>query len=209
VASVQVFKIGRLAAIAAVHCTLASIGFAQSITGFGSAEPGSIQNQARLAERHAARKTQGATEAARPRVIVFQGDTVISQFVDGGGWLTSITVTNLETHSTSFDVLFFQNDGTDFNVPIVGLSGLQRAVTVTLAPMGTLTFYTTGTNPVLTAGWALLSQTNDDSVGISAIFREVLPGQPQEAVVPAVNQFETHFVLNFDNTAYIYGSRSG
>jgi len=139
-------------------------------------------------------------------VVVFTGDTVISQFVDGGSWLTSITVTNLETHSTSFDVLFFQNDGTDFNVPVVGLTGLSRAVTVTLAPMGTLTFYTAGIDPFVTAGWALLSQTNSDSVGISAVFRQTdIGGQPQEAVVPAVNQFETHFVLNFDNTSYVTG----
>jgi hypothetical protein len=72
-------------------------------------------------------------------VVVFTGDSVIAQFVDGGGWLTSITVTNLEGHSTSFDVLFFQDDGSDFNVPLVGLSGLSPGVTVTLAPMGTLT----------------------------------------------------------------------
>jgi hypothetical protein len=205
--SAQIFNIGKLGSIAAVHLTsIVSIGFAHSITGLGPAEPGSIQNQKLLAERHAARKSRTTTATAKPRVIVFEGDTVISQFVDGGSWLTSITVTNLETYSTSFNVLFFQNDGTDFNVPIVGLPGLQRGVAVTLAAMGTLTFYTTGTNSNLTAGWALLSQTNTDSVGISAVFRQVVPGgQAQEAVVPAVNQFETHFVLNFDDTVYITG----
>jgi hypothetical protein len=92
------------------------------------------------------------TAAVRPQVVVFKGDTVISQFVDGGSWLTSITVTNLETHTTSFNVLFFQDGGTDFNVPVVGLSGLSKAVIVTLAPMGTLTFSTAGTDPDLTAG---------------------------------------------------------
>jgi hypothetical protein len=141
-----------------------------------------------------------------PRVVIFTGDRVISQFVDGGGWLTSITVTNLETHSTSFNVYFFQDDGSDLNVPIVGLSGLTSGVSVTLNPMGTLTFQTTGANRLLSSGWALLSQTNSDSVGISAIFRQSVPGQQtQEAVVPAVNQFETHFVLNFDDTAFITG----
>jgi hypothetical protein len=201
-----VFKIGRFAAIAAFNLTsFASFGFAQSITGFGPAEAGEMQNQKLVAVRRAT-KSQVIAEAAQPRVIVFKGDTVISQFVDGGSWLTSITVTNLETHSTSFDVMFFKNDGTDFDVPIVGLSGLQRGVTVTLPPMGTLTFYTSGTNPFLTAGWALLSQTTNDSVGISAVFRQFVPGgQAQEAVVPAVNQYETHFALNFDDTAYITG----
>jgi hypothetical protein len=200
----RVYNISRIVAIAAVSCT--SLAFAQSITGLPPTEPESIQNQIDLSGRHAAYRAQSSKSAMTPHVVVFTGDTVISQFVDGGSWLTSITVTNLETHSTSFDVLFFQDDGTDFNVPIVGLTGLSRAVTVTLAPMGTLTFSTAGISPGLTTGWALLSQTNSDSVGISAVFRQTVPGrQSQEAVVPAVNQFETHFVLSFDDTAYITG----
>jgi hypothetical protein len=210
-----VFQHKKVATIAAIHIGLAASSvFAQSIIGLGTAEPRSIGNQTLLAARRAAPKSQGITETATPRVVVFKGDTVISQFVDGGSWLTSITVTNLEAHSTSFDVLFFQDDGTDFNVTIVGGPGcgfgcqpqFVKGLNVTLNPMGTLTFYTTGTNPSLTAGWAALSQTNSDSVGISAVFRQSIPGaQPQEAVVPAVNQFETHFVLNFDDTAYITG----
>jgi len=179
----------RFAAIAAVQ--LASCCFAQTIVGLGASEPGDTRNQELLASRHAARQSSQASPGAlRPNVIVFTGDRVISQFVDGAFWLTSITVVNLETHSTDFDVLFFQDDGTDFNVPVVGLSGLTSGVTVHLVALGSLTFQTTGTNPVLGVGWALLSQANNDSVGISGIFRLGLPGQqPQEAVVPAVNQF--------------------
>ncbi len=42
---------------------------------------------------------------------------------------------------------------------------------------------------------------NNDSVGAYAIFCSAPFGeQPQEAVVPAVNQFENHFVLPFDNS---------
>src|SRR5437016_10456655 len=69
-----------------------------------------------------------------------------------------------------------------------------------------LTFQTTGPNSELTSGWALLSQPNSDSVGMFAIFRQFIPGgQAQEAVVPSVNQFASHFVLPFDNTFYITG----
>ena len=36
------------------------------------------------------------------------------------------------------------------------------------------------------------------------IFRQSVPGrQDQEAVVPTVNQFDNHFALLFDNTAYV------
>ena len=90
--------------------------------------------------------------------------------------------------------------------PLLGLTGLSRGVNVQLAPLGSLTFQTAGTNAFVTAGWALLSQSNSDSVGISGVFRQSPPGQqPQEAVVPAVNQFETHFLLTFDNTLYVTG----
>jgi hypothetical protein len=132
-------------------------------------------------------------------VWVLPGDVVIAQFVDGGSWQTSITVVNLENHSTSFDVLFFNDNGTDLYVPLVGV-GASRGVHITLPVAGSMTFQTTGTNPGIAAGWALLSQATKDYVGITAIFRQNLPGQAQEAVVPAVNQFENHFVLPFDNT---------
>jgi hypothetical protein len=126
---------------------------------------------------------------------------VIPQFVDGGSWLTAITLVNLENHSTAFDVFFFNDNGTDFNVPVVG-QGVSRGVHVTLNPFGSLTFQTAGTNRSTATGWALLSQTTTDSVGMFAIFRQNnFGGQPQEAVVPSVNQFENHFLLPFDNTA--------
>jgi hypothetical protein len=156
--------------------------------------------------RGARRISPASATNARPNTVVYTGDTVISQFVDGSAWQTSISVVNLETHSTNFDLLFFLDNGNDFNVPIVGLAGLNRSVHVTLNPMGTLTFKTKGTDPVLTSGWALLSQSNSDSVGITGVFRLNLPGvQSQEAVVPAVNRFEQHFLLSFDDTAYSTG----
>src|SRR5437764_13138457 len=39
-----------------------------------------------------------------------------------------------------------------------------------------------------------------------AIFRQTVAGrQAQEAVVPSVNQYDSHFVLPFDNTIYTTG----
>jgi hypothetical protein len=132
--------------------------------------------------------------------VVFIGDHVIPHFIDGGSWQTSITVVNLENYSTTFDVLFFTDEGNDFYVPVVG-QGLVRGMHIVLGAAGSLTFETTGADPNLSEGWALLSQPNNDSVGAYAIFRsEPFGQQPQEAVVPAVNQFETHFVLPFDNS---------
>jgi hypothetical protein len=201
------FRTQTLARLTATAVLLASFCGAQTIEGSGASDAGATLNQEQLSMIRGARQISAASATnARPHVIVFTGDRVISQFVDGSAWQTSITVVNLETHSTSFDVLFFLDNGNDFNVPIIGLSGLNRSVHVTLNPFGTLSFQTTGTSSVLTPGWALLSQANNDSVGITGVFRLNLPGQQsQEAVVPAVNQFEQHFLLPFDDTVYIMG----
>lgn len=159
-------------------------------------------------ERIRLRRVQAATRSlsADPKVVVFIGDRVIPQFVDGDSWLTAITLVNLENHPVSFDVLFFADDGTDLVVPVVG-QGLVRGMQYTLPLAGSATFQTAGTGLSLSSGWALLSQANTtDSIGMFAIFRQALPGrQAQEAVVPSVNQFSGHFVLPFDNTLYITG----
>jgi hypothetical protein len=175
---------------------LTSTAAAQTIAGIGGLELGHTRLNGAMKERFHAM-------APQPNVVVFTGDRVIPHFIDGQSWQTAITVVNLENHATSFDVLFFQDDGSDLYVPVVGL-GVVRGVNVSLATAGTLTFETDGTNPALGSGWALLSQPNNDSVGSFAVFRYSLKGaQPQEAVVPTVNQFYDHFVLPFDNSGQL------
>ena len=177
---------------------------AQEIIPFTSSSTGSKLNQ----EFHARRRVESKASSslsADPRIVVFVGDRVIPQFVDGGSWQTAVTVVNLENHSTDFDVLFFKDDGTDFFVPVTG-QGPVRGMHVSLVTAGSLTFETTGTSSALASGWALLSQPNNDSVGIFAVFRQSVVGrQAQEAVVPSVNQFENHFVLPYDNTQFVTG----
>jgi len=139
-----------------------------------------------------------STAKPDPKVVVFVGDRVIPQFVDGGGWKTSVTMVNLENHPTSFQVLFFRDDGSDLAVPVVG-QGVVIGMNVALNTAGSATFETAGIGANVAQGWAMLSQTTNDSVGAFAIFRET--GTGQEAVVPVVNQFESHFVMPYDNTA--------
>jgi len=164
---------------------------------------GSTLNQHLRADKLASRNEPETIK--KPKVVVFTGDRVIAQFVDGGSWQTAITLVNLEDHPTTFDVLFFRDDGSDLIVPIVG-QGPVRAMNISLSTAGSLTFQTTGTAANLAQGWALLSQSNSDSIGMFAIFRQSVPGrQAQEAVVPTVNQFESHFVLPYDNTQFVTG----
>ncbi len=175
----------------------ASLSMAQTATGLTSSFKGDRLNQESLRERRHPTKNSG-----QPHVVVFPGDRVIAQFVDGGSWKTSMFFVNLENHGVSFQVLFFNDDGSDMSVPIAG-QGLVRGLNISLETAGSIEFETLGVAPNLTQGWALLSQTTNDSVGGMAIFRQSIFGRAdQEAVVPIVNQFDNHFVLLFDNTNF-------
>ncbi|HSP70392.1 MAG TPA: hypothetical protein VLN48_21855, partial [Bryobacteraceae bacterium] len=179
---------------------------AQTLEGVTGVDTVSNFNQQFLARRHLdAAGAQPPTGLLQPNIVVFAGDRVIPHVVDGGSWQTSFFFVNLESHPTTFQVLFFDDFGNDLFLPVVGV-GLVRQVSVTLDTAGSIEFETSGTANNLKQGWALLSQTTSDTVGGMAVFKQHVFGRPdQEAVVPIVNQFDSHFVLLFDNTAFITG----
>jgi hypothetical protein len=182
-----------------------SLSIAQTLVGVTGMDTVSTLNKEFLAQRHADEKITGGTNLIRPQVVVFAGDRVFPQVVNGGGWKTSFFLVNLESHPVTFQILFLTDDGNDMFVPVVGL-GVVRQVSVTLDTAGSTEFETTGFSnaslDTLQQGWALLSQTTSDTIGGMAIFRQRVFGRPdQEATVPIVNQFDSHFVLLFDNTA--------
>lgn len=137
----------------------------------------------------------------KPDLVVFIGDTVIPQIAEGATWKTSFVIRNLEPTTKHCQVLFFNDNGTDMFLPIVGI-GNSRAIDIILNPGGTVFFETTGASSTLIQGWASVLKDNpNDSIGGMAIFRQSIPGvEPSEAVVPIVSQFDGHFVLVFDNT---------
>jgi hypothetical protein len=101
-------KIGSLQGALLVFAALSQ---AQTVTGLPGSNPGDRLNRQLLSERP-------ENKSAQPRVVVFPGDRVVAQFVDGGSWKTSMYFVNLENHSVSFQVLFFRDDGGDLSVPI-------------------------------------------------------------------------------------------
>jgi hypothetical protein len=121
--------------------------------------------------------------------------------VDGGGWSTTITLTNLDTKRVKTTVYFLTETGTDMMVTINDL-GPARAVDVTLEPYGSLSFDTAGASPSLQVGWAyLVKDTAGANVSGLCVFRQHVSGRPDfEAVVPIVSEFENHFILLYDNT---------
>jgi hypothetical protein len=105
-----------------------------------------------------------------PKVVVFVGDTVIPQVAEGATWQTSFIIRNLESASKHCKVLFFNDDGSDLILPIVGV-GETQAVDINLNPGETAFFETPGTNPTLIQGWASIVKDNpDDSIGGMAVF---------------------------------------
>jgi hypothetical protein len=186
---------------------LTSLSIGQTLTGVVGVDTGSTLNKEFLRQRHteATNNIQPQSGTIRPKVVVFPGDRVVAQFVDGGGWKTSLFFVNLENHPVSFQVLFFQDNGNDMFVPIAGV-GSVRQVNIALDTAGSIEFETAGFANSLSQGWALLSQTTLDTIGGMAVFRQHVFGrQDQEAVVPIVSQFDSHFVLLFDNTAFTTG----
>jgi hypothetical protein len=188
-----------------VFLGLSSLSIAQTLVGVTGIDTVSTFNKEFLAQRHAEAKTAQSTSLVDPKVVVFAGDRVFPQVVNGGGWKTSFFLVNLENHPVTFQILFLTDDGNDMFVPVVGL-GVVRQVSVTLDTAGSTEFETTGfssgSSDFLQQGWALLSQTTNDTIGGMAIFRQRVFGRPdQEATVPIVSQFDSHFVLLFDNTA--------
>jgi len=178
---------------------------AQTLEGVTGVDTQSNFNQQFLARRNLDASSTQTKSALEPRVVVFAGDRVVPHVVDGDSWQTSFFWVNLENHPVSFQVLFFDDVGNDMFLPVVGL-GLVRQVNVTLDTAGSIEFETTGTANNLKQGWALLSQTTSDTIGGMAVFKQHVFGRPdQEAVVPVVSQFDSHFVLLYDNTAFITG----
>jgi hypothetical protein len=136
----------------------------------------------------------------RNDAVVFVGDTIVPLIVDGGGWRTSITLTNLDTHQVHLQVLLLQPDGTDFSVGVAGL-GTTRFVDVALPVHGSKTIDTTGATDTLRTGWAyLLQDSTSDVVGAQVGLRQKLSnGSELEATAPVVTEFDSHFVVLFDN----------
>ena len=190
-------RVVALAGLMSIHSIVSA-----SITGI----PGDPGARSTSNQQVAVRDSVGGKTSQRD-VAVFTGDTVIPQFVDGGGWKTTITTTNLDSKTVHFVVLFFNDDGSDLTVRVLG-QGIVKGVDIVLGSAQSATFETAGDAQFLAQGWATIKKDNaSDSVGGFAVFRQRIPGRSDsEDVVPVVSQFDSHFVLLYDNTAgYVTG----
>lgn len=127
-------------------------------------------------------------------------DEVIPQFVYGGGWHTSVSITNMSESEITIPLRFYRGDGQAWQVPLVG-RGVRSAHTLVLPAKATIFVETPEESGNLQQGWGLLDIPCCPDVGGFAVFRSRGEGRPDfEAVVPFADSFESRTTLIFDNT---------
>ena len=74
---------------------------------------------------------------------------VMSQVVDGGGWQTSLTITNQSKYAQAYTVTFWQDNGTPWPIP-----GIGSTTTISVPGFGATILSSLGSGSGLTEGWA-------------------------------------------------------
>lgn len=127
---------------------------------------------------------------------IFGGLSVIPHVVDGDGWKTIFTLSNLDTAPASFTLRFYADDGTPVMFPTA--SGTSSTITGTLPAGGATTIETSGTAVPLTQGWAALDAPG--IIGGTAIFRRIVSGQPNFESSEALDtDTRSRYAMPFDH----------
>jgi hypothetical protein len=129
------------------------------------------------------------------------GDGVLPQVADGNYWKTTVTVVNMDDEPAQYKLQFFRSGGSELFLDFVGL-GRGSFVYGTLPVNGSFVIETTGTSNPPVQGFAVLTSPNYKTVNGYGIFRQRIPGRPQdfEAVTPLSSEYDDDFILPFDNT---------
>ena len=135
-----------------------------------------------------------AEAATTPPPGAVAGNTVIPQFVFGGGWYTAIYFTNSSSAQVSFPVRFYTDAAND--MPVNGSATRQMIIPA----LGSAIIEAQNRGD-LVQGWA----TFDLPAGVSgySVFRQSVAGRAdQEAVTPFANSAATHAIMTFDEAPF-------
>lgn len=124
---------------------------------------------------------------------------IIPQVADGGGWQTTVVVTNTTASATSASLSFSQDVGggatQNWNLPFLEGGSTQN---LNLPAGGTLFLHTPGTAAATTSGWAQVQAPA--AVVAYAIFTLRVPGrQNQDGTSPAAASVN-RILMPYDNT---------
>ena len=96
---------------------------------------------------------------------------ILSDVVDGGGFQTTVFITNLTDFPATFNARFYQDNGSAFNIPGIGSQTTGSQTIVTVPPRGTSVLASTGIGVLggaVAQGWARIDGA--DSFNASALF---------------------------------------
>jgi concanavalin A-like lectin/glucanase superfamily protein len=122
----------------------------------------------------------------------------LGQFAFGGGWYSAIYFTNIGLSEVSFPVSFTADNGTPLTVPSIGGS----SKTITLAA-GASTVIEAPNAGALVQGYVTI--TVPPGVTGYGVFRQSIPGIPDQEAVVSLSPAVANVPLLFDETKYISG----
>ncbi len=118
---------------------------------------------------------------------------VLSQIVDGGGWQSTITITNRSKYAQAYTVTFWQDNGTPWSIP-----GIGSNTTITVPGNGVKFLNSSGNSSGLAEGWAKVEGYEDYSA--MAVYKVHGDGQDQQAAVTGDSTVNTGFSMPFDES---------
>jgi hypothetical protein len=140
----------------------------------------------------------------------FSGQSgVISQFVDGDGWQSSVQLNNIDAAPSKYLLSFFNEDGSPMSVQTN--LGTGTFIYGTIPARGSVTIATPGTKVALSQGWALMQTIfaipgptfaiapGANIAGTVLYFRPATVPRPTEASEPLDFSLNGKWVLPFDH----------
>ena len=122
---------------------------------------------------------------------------VLSHVVDGGGWLSIITIVNLDPQPATYQLRTFDTSGNPLALILNGT--MSTTFSGTIPGLSSVTLSTPGTSSDLLQGWADL--TSSGRIRAQLMFDQMIPGQSVfEAAVPAIGDGQTALAMPYDNT---------
>ena len=125
---------------------------------------------------------------------------VIPQIVDGGGWQTTMVLTNTSSSSAQITINFFQesNGGpatAPWLPPFIDANTTQN---IAVPPGGTIIIHSAGTASTTTIGWAEIQGSS--AVSVYAIFAQTVTGRPNQDGTSLAAVSSSRVLIPYDNT---------
>jgi len=141
-----------------------------------------------------------AVERPRNNSYVTAYDNVLPQVADGGGWVTRITLVNMDSVPATFNLWFYADpDGSPWNVELKDQTGAQSMWTFTIPVGGALFLETLGTAAQTSQGWAYLDSPSYWVSGMATFKAIWMPTNDAEAVVQFASEIDNHYFMPFEN----------